>query len=57
MLKMLFGVDAGDCVPRDASGTPKNCLVGRWRTQSDLFPSVGELESWAKVAWRLEGGV
>ena len=42
---------------RRSVGTLKNCLVGRWEECPDACLSVKEVESWAKVVWRLKGGL
>ena len=38
-------------------GTLKYCLVGSWENPPDSYPSVLELEAWAKTAWRLKGSL
>ena len=38
-------------------GILKNCLVGVWKERPGIVPSVKEVESWAKVVWRLNGGL
>ena len=35
----------------------KFCLVESWKTQPELYPSLKEMESWAKVVWRLKRNV
>ena len=50
-------VDVGERVPKEALGTLKICLTGRWRTQPSPTPSAHDLEVWARVAWRLKGGI
>ena len=49
-------VDAGEFHPKSLLGTLKNCLVGSWKELPDSLPSAKEVESWAKVVWRLKGG-
>ena len=29
--------------------------MGSWKTEPDSFPSTKEMETWARVAWRLKG--
>ena len=50
-------VDVGERMPKEAIGALKVCLIGRWRTQLNPTPSVQELEVWARVVWRLKGGI
>ena len=50
-------VDAGDCVQQEALGILKYSLVGNWKTRPEFLPVGKELEAWARVVWRLEGGV
>ena len=50
-------VDKGESHLRSSLGTLKNCLVGSWKERPDAFPSVKEVESWAKAVWRLKGGL
>ena len=50
-------LDVSDCMPRGELGTLKYCLVGRWKMRLDPFLLLQELESWAKVVWRLKGHV
>ena len=50
-------VDAGDCVPQEVFGILKYSLVGKWKTRPEFPPAGKELEAWARVAWRLEGGI
>ena len=38
-------------------GTLNNCLVGSWKTPPDSFPTVTEVEAWARGAWRLKGNI
>ena len=47
----------GERVSKEALGTLKFSLTGTWRTQPSPTPSAHELEAWARVAWRLKGGV
>ena len=49
-------VDAGEFHPRSSMGTLKNYLVGSWKELPDALPSAKEVESWAKMVWRLKGG-
>ena len=44
-------------MPRGDLGTLKYVLVGSWKSQPALSPSLPVLEYWAKVAWRLKGHV
>ena len=50
-------VDAGDLDPSSSWGTLKNCLVGSWKKIPDSIPSTRELESSARVVWKLKGGI
>ena len=50
-------MDASESVPKKAMGTLNNCLVGSWKTSSNSFPTVKEVEAWARGAWRLKGKV
>ena len=50
-------VDAGDPDPSSSWGTLKNGLVGSWKEPLDLTPLTRELESWARAAWKLKGGI
>ena len=50
-------VDTGESHMRRSMGTLKNCLVGVWEERSGIIPSVKEVESWAKVVWRLNEGL
>ena len=50
-------MDTGESHLRSSLGTLKNCLVGSWKERSDALSSVKEVQSWAKVVWRLKGGV
>ena len=55
MLREKFNV--GECMPRESLGTLKYCSVGSWKDLSNFSPFAGEVQAWAKVAWRLEGDV
>ena len=50
-------MDTGESHMRRSMGTLKNCLVGVWKERPGIVPSVKEVESWAKVVWRLNGGL
>ena len=50
-------MDTGESHLRSIVGTLKNCLVGRWKERADALPSVKEVELWAKLVWRLKGGL
>ena len=39
-------VDARECIPREAMGTLKFCLVGRWENPLDANLTALELEAW-----------
>lgn len=45
-------VDVGECFLREALGTLKFCLVGKWKVSSDLYPLPEEMEEWVVSAWR-----
>ena len=49
-------MDTGESHIRSSLGTLKNCLVGSWKERSDALSSVKEVQSWAKVVWRLKEG-
>ena len=40
-------VDVGERAPREALGTLKFCLVGKWKDPPDKAPSMEALEEWA----------
>ena len=42
-------LDVSNYMLRGELGTLKYCLVGSWKTQPTSFPSIQELETWAKV--------
>ena len=50
-------VDTGEFHMMRSMGTLKNCLVGVWKERPGIAPSLKEVESWAKVVWRLNGGL
>ena len=50
-------VDVGDCIHGKALGLLEFCLIGRWQTQPVPYPRLGELETWLRVAWRLNEGL
>ena len=50
-------VDTGESHMRRSMGIRENCLVGAWKERPGIVPSVKEVESWAKVVWRLNGGL
>ena len=50
-------VDVGERILKEAMGTLKFYLTGRWRTQSNPTPSTQKLEVWAQMAWRLKEGI
>ena len=56
-MENVVWVDDGDCVPQEVLGILKYSLVGKWKTRPEYLPTGKELEAWARVAWRLEGGV
>lgn len=43
-------VDISDAVLRGRLGILKFCLVGSWKTRSNLYPSPVDLEAWARAA-------
>ena len=53
----MIWVDAGECLPREAMGTLKFCLVGRWENPPDTYSTDLELEAWARTTWRLKGSL
>ena len=50
-------VDVGDCVLREEVGIMQYSLIGQWKTKLEFSPSTKELEAWARMTWRLKGGV
>ena len=46
-------VDVGDCVYGKALGSLQFCLIGKWKTKPEPYPTIEELESWFRDAWRL----
>ena len=50
-------VDVGDCIHGKALGFLEVCVIGRWQTQPVPYPRLGELETWLRVAWRLNEGL
>ena len=49
-------MDVSNLVPKGPLGVLHNYLVGRWREVPTSRPSEKEVESWARVVWRLKGG-
>ena len=47
----MIWVDAGECLPREAMGNLKFCLVGRWENPHDTYPMDLEFEAWARTTW------
>lgn len=45
-------VDVGESFLREALGTLKFCLVGKWKVSLDLYPSPEEVEEWVVSDWR-----
>ena len=50
-------MDVSNLVPKGSLGVMHKCLVGRWREVPTPHPLAKEVESWAKVVWRLKGGI
>ena len=48
-------MDVSNLVPKDYLGVLH--MVGRWREVLAPRPLAKEMESWAKVVWRLKGGI
>ena len=46
-------VDVGDCVYGKALGSLQFCLIGKWKTKPEPYPTIEELEAWFRDAWRL----
>ena len=49
-MENVVWVDVGERVPKEALGTLKFYLTGRWRTQPRTIPMAHDLEAWARVA-------
>ena len=53
----MIWIDVEDCMLRNTLGALKFFFIGSSENPSDSFPSVMELEGWAKTAWRLKGSL
>ena len=51
--KNAVWVDVGDCVYGKEVGSLQFCMIGRWKTNPESYPTVEELEVWFREAWRL----
>ena len=46
-------VDVGDCIYGKTLGPLQFCLIGKWKTKPEPYPTAKEVEAWFRDAWRL----
>ena len=56
-IQSTIWIDVGESLHREAMGSLRFCLVGSWENMPESYPTMREVEGWARTAWRLEGGL